>query len=165
MVLEDRGVEKKSFMELQEQAIAAIHMSSDEIMKCRQLFRVHSLGPSYHISWMLQCLQVIGMGMQHERSKYTLNDPFIDRLTHFAKNHVLRSIKHAARIPIPGSFLLVGVADEGPAYEEAGYENVFKLNKGEIYGGFWCTAGYLILIAVLSVKLVFSDLKMKNLYI
>ncbi|KAJ3536923.1 hypothetical protein NM688_g6770 [Phlebia brevispora] len=133
MVLEDRGVDKKVFITLQQEAIANIHMASDEIAKCRQLFREHSLGPAYRIAYILQCLKAIGIGMQYERSKYTLHDPFIDRLIHFAKNSVLRSIKHAARIPIPDSYLLVGVADEGPAYEAAGHKNVFKLNEAEIY--------------------------------
>jgi RNA-dependent RNA polymerase len=51
-------------------------------------------------------------------------------------NDVLRDIKHSARIPIPESYLLVGVADEGPAYKKAGLTNVYILPEGNIFGVF-----------------------------
>ncbi|EKM55297.1 uncharacterized protein PHACADRAFT_173398 [Phanerochaete carnosa HHB-10118-sp] len=134
MVLEDRGVIKQAFLELQEAAVAAIHMSSDSVMQCRQLFREHSLGGSYRLSYVWQLLNAVGLGMEHEENiRVVLQDPFFERLVQFAKNDVLRSIKHNARIPVLGSYLLVGVADEGPAYEAEGCENVFKLEEGQIY--------------------------------
>lgn len=50
---------------------------------------------------------------------------------------ILREIKHGARIPVPDSYLLVGVADEGPAYVgKPGYEKVHCLSEHEIYGQF-----------------------------
>lgn len=135
MVLEDRGVSKEAFLELQRQAVANIHMSSDSIMQCRRLFREHSLGGAYRLSYVWQFLNEIKMGMEHEKTaQVTLQDPFFQRLIQFAKNDVLRLIKHNARIPVYDSWLLVGVADEGAAYEKEGCTNVFTLKEGEIFG-------------------------------
>jgi RNA-dependent RNA polymerase len=49
---------------------------------------------------------------------------------------IMRDIKHSARILVPDSHLLVGIADEGPAYVNAGFENVYCLAPGFIYGKF-----------------------------
>jgi RNA-dependent RNA polymerase len=53
-------------------------------------------------------------------------------------NHSLREVKFNARIPVPRSYQLVGVADEGLAYIEEGAneEDVFTLGPGRIYGAF-----------------------------
>ncbi|KAG8915203.1 hypothetical protein FRC00_006648 [Tulasnella sp. 408] len=40
-----------------------------------------------------------------------VNDGFLNRSIRFARNHVLREMKHRARIPVKGSYTLVGVAD------------------------------------------------------
>ncbi|KAG9048828.1 hypothetical protein FS837_011911 [Tulasnella sp. UAMH 9824] len=40
-----------------------------------------------------------------------VNDRFLNRSIRFARNHVLREMKHRARIPVKGSYTLVGVAD------------------------------------------------------
>lgn len=134
MILEDLGVEKGVFLKLQERAKTEIYTASDSLTQAVNLLKAHALGPSFKLSFILQCLKTIGMGMRHERNVQVLQDPFLDRLLQYGKNHILRSIKHDARIPIPDSYLLVGVADEGPAYEAEGYKNVYKLDEGHIYG-------------------------------
>ncbi|OSX65461.1 hypothetical protein POSPLADRAFT_1134844 [Postia placenta MAD-698-R-SB12] len=133
MILEDLGVEKKSFIELQELAKEDIFTAHDSMEKTIKLMKAHSLGKSYGLSFIIEWFRKLGLGFKHEKNVRALQDPFLDRLIHYAKNHVLRDIKHGARIPIPESYLLVGVADEGPAYEAAGMENVFSLTKGQIY--------------------------------
>ncbi|KAI0075266.1 RdRP-domain-containing protein [Panus rudis PR-1116 ss-1] len=132
-ILEDRGVDKSAFLKLQNDAIAQIHMASDTMELARKLFRSHSLGTSFGFTYLLQCLAQLEMDMEGGKSRHVLDDPFFHRLILFAKNHVLRDIKHAARIPVPDSYLLVGIADEGAAYEKEGVENVFKLKANEIY--------------------------------
>jgi RNA-dependent RNA polymerase len=135
MVLEDRGVEKKDFLKLQQLAVAKIHMSSDTVLEARQLLREQQLGGAYRLAYIFQCLNALGVGMEYEKHvKYRLDDPFFERLIQFAKNHVLRDLKHGARIPVPDAHHLVGVADEGPAYKAAGHENVYCLSEGEIFG-------------------------------
>lgn len=133
MVLEDRGVDKKAFLKLQNNAVADIHMASDTIHDAAQLFVRHTLGSSYRLTYILRCLASIHMGMKRERPQHILENQFIDRLIHVAKYSVLRDIKHGARIPIPDSHHLVGVADEGPAYKAAGHEDVFMLGEGQIF--------------------------------
>ena len=118
---------------MQKQAIAEVHMSSDTLLQARQFFRQHQLGGAYHLASILQALAALDIGMETERTRYTLNDRFIDRLLQFGKNNVLREIKLEARIRIPNSYLLVGVADEGPTYEMEG-EDVFKLEPNTIFG-------------------------------
>ncbi|KAH9952081.1 RdRP-domain-containing protein [Amylocystis lapponica] len=133
MILEDRGVEKQAFINLQEKVKREIYTSTDSIKQSITLLKSHQLGGSYQIRWLLECLEKVGMGMKNERSVKVLQDPFIDRVVHYAKNDILRDIKHRARIPIPDSYLLAGVADEGPAYEKAGYKDVLCLDEGQVY--------------------------------
>lgn len=134
MILEDRGVDKNAFIELQESTKRDIHTASDSMELFYRLLRAHKLGTSFALDFIIRRLRMIGMGFKHEKNVTVLKNPFIDRLIHFAKNHVLRDVKHGARIPIPDSYLLVGVADEGPAYEAEGVENVYCLAKNEIFG-------------------------------
>jgi len=48
----------------------------------------------------------------------------------FAEFHVLRDIKHRARIPVKDSHVLVGVADEGPEYRD---RKIAKINGVKVY--------------------------------
>ncbi|KAF8809111.1 hypothetical protein BYT27DRAFT_6534909 [Phlegmacium glaucopus] len=61
-----------------------------------------------------------------------VDNPFFSQLRQVAMDDILRNIYNGARVPVPDSYLL-GVADEGPAYEAAGYTNVFKLEESQIY--------------------------------
>lgn len=134
MIMEDRGVDKTAFIELQERTKTDIHTASDSMELFYRLLRSHKLGQAFGLDFIILRLRTIGMGFKHEKNVTVLRDPFIDRLIHFAKNHVLRDVKHGARIPIPESYLLVGLADEGPAYEAEGVENVYALKENEIFG-------------------------------
>lgn len=134
MIMEDRGVDKNAFIELQERTKTDIHTASDSMELFYRLLKVHKLGQAFGLDYIIRSLRTIGMGFKHEKDVTVLKDPFIDRLIHFAKNDVLRDVKHGARIPIPDSYLLVGIADEGPAYEAEGVENVYTLKENEIFG-------------------------------
>lgn len=136
MILEDRGVEQKAFLKLQEMAAASITTASDTITSTTLLLKAHNLGQSFNIPWVLKALRAAGLGMRGEPDSPAgdLGDTFLRSLLIFAQHHILRDIKHGARIPIPDSYLLVGVADEGPVYEREGVEDVFMLQEGQIYG-------------------------------
>ena len=134
MILEDRGVDKSVFITLQERAVAAIVTAVDSVENTVSLLKTHNLGMSFGLPWILQGLRAAGMGMEAEKLAWSLNGTFLHSLIAYAQNHVLRDMKHNARIPIPDSYLLVGIADEGPRYEEEGVENVFCLKEGQIYG-------------------------------
>lgn len=134
MILEDRGVDKKAFLNLQETAKTAVYTATDSIANAVNFLRGHQLGTAFHLPYILESLKKLGMGFGIEHTERKIDNPFIDRLIHYSKNHVLRDIRHGARILIPDSYLLVGVADEGPAYQQEGVENVFCLSRGQIYG-------------------------------
>jgi RNA-dependent RNA polymerase len=134
MVLEDRGVPSKNFMELQEDAVAAAWKIDDTIEEFRAILRSHGLGNGYRLAHTMQRLHELGLDLKLSDPAKVVDNTFLNRVRKFAKNHVLRDIKHGARIPVPNSWLLVGVADEGPAYKKAGLDNVFCLPAGKIFG-------------------------------
>ncbi|TFK54662.1 RdRP-domain-containing protein [Heliocybe sulcata] len=134
MVLEDRGVRMKSFLDLQNEAVADVMMSGDSIERFRRLLEDHGLGKAYRLSFILQGLYDLGFefnDMASERKK--CENPLLKCIIQYARNHILREMKHRARIPVPNAWCLPGVADEGPAYVARGYENVYCLEPGKIY--------------------------------
>ncbi|KAI0707368.1 RdRP-domain-containing protein [Earliella scabrosa] len=133
-VLEDRGVHKEAFLDLQNAAKSAVATATDSMEKTVELLRKHDLGNVFGLRGILQHLADAGMGMRrNERARHTLDNEFIRRLLKFAQTHILREIKHEARIPIKEAHQLVGVVDEGPRWEEEGVQNVFCLKEGEIF--------------------------------
>jgi RNA-dependent RNA polymerase len=134
MVLEDRGVPAENFLELQEYAVADAWRIDDSIEEFRTILKGHGLGNGYRLAHTMQRLNELGLDLKHQDTSKVVDNPFLARVRKFAKNHVLRDIKHGARIPVPNSWLLVGVADEGPAYQRDGLENVYCLLPGKIYG-------------------------------
>jgi RNA-dependent RNA polymerase len=134
MALEDRGVRQGAFRKLQDLAVAAARTIDDSISQFRAVLRDHSLGNVFRLSFLLQRLEDLGLDLQAKHRNPGIDNEFFRQLRQVAMNDVLRDIKHGARIPIPESHLLVGVADEGPAYRQAGYENVYELPPGKIYG-------------------------------
>lgn len=135
MILEDRGVKKESFMTLQEAAVADARTIDDSLIKFQSLLKKHQLGGSYRLESLVSRVMGIGLDIGPGNPEQRIENPFWSRLRHFAMTHVLRDIKHGARIPIPQSYHLVGVADEGPAYVgQSGFENVYTLGPNKIYG-------------------------------
>lgn len=135
-VLEDRGVTIDSFLALQSKATAKVITASDTMEKAIEHVRVHSLGTVYGLPWILAYIAKAGIRAAGEEgaTKLPLDCDLINAALKFSKSHVLREIKHDARIRIEDAYQLVGVVDEGPAYVAAGYENVYCLKPGEIYG-------------------------------
>ena len=136
MILEDRGVDKGVFVKLQEIAVKVVITASDSVDGAVKLLRSHNIGLSFGLPFILNGLKAIGMGMEDEEGVRagSLNQTFLYSLLSYAQAHILRDMKHSARIPIPDSYLIVGLADEGPAYEEEGVKNVFKLKTNQIFG-------------------------------
>ena len=136
MLLEDVGVRKESFRDLQDLAVERARTVDDSISRFNDVLASHSLGSGYklrHIMGRLQDRYNMDLKSEGQRT-ISMDNPFFSQLRQVAMNDVLRDIKHSARIPVPDSYLLVGVADEGPAYEAAGHTNVFKLQESQIYG-------------------------------
>ncbi len=134
MILEDKQVRRDSFQELQDNAVADTLTIDESIKDFNSILRDHSLGSQYRLSYILDKISTLGFDLHLQEHTPGIDTPFLKQIREVAKIDVLREIKHQARIPIPGSYLLVGVPDEGPAYEQNGYENVFTLKQNEIYG-------------------------------
>src|SRR5258707_13328173 len=140
MALEDLGVDKETFLKLQEDAKAKIYLSSDSLEQFSHLLSKHTLGGRYHLAFILEQLSKLGLDFKNntEKKKKAIGGTFFERLLRFSMNHSLREGKFKARIPVPNSYQLVGVADEGRAYINEGVneEDVYTLDPDKIYGTF-----------------------------
>jgi RNA-dependent RNA polymerase len=140
MALEDRGVDKETFIKLQEEAKANIYLASDSLEQLSSLLAKHSLGGKFRLAFILEQLSKLGLDFKDnkEKKKKAIGGAFFERLLRYSMNHSLREVKFKARIPVPESYQLVGVADEGQAYIKEGVkaEDVFTLGPGRIYGAF-----------------------------
>jgi RNA-dependent RNA polymerase len=142
MALEDRGVNKQAFIDLLEKAKANIYTSSDSLEEFTKHLRDNPMGGHYHLAFILEQLNNLGLdfrnGFRNGMDKTAIGKRFFESLLRYAMNHSLRELKFKARIGVPESFQLVGVADEGRAYINEGLkeEDVFTLKPGFIFGPF-----------------------------
>jgi RNA-dependent RNA polymerase len=138
MLLEDRGVRKESFIDLQEDAKAKIFLAEDSLTTFRELLKSHSLGNMFRVTFILEQLYLLGLDFKNNvnQRKRAIESDFLGRLLRCSMGHALREVKFRARIPVPNSYQLVGVADEGQAYIREGADpgDVFTLPEGHIYG-------------------------------
>ena len=136
MALEDLGVRKQSFVDLQEEAKAHIYLAGDSLKIFVSLLRSQSLGSQFHLAFILEQLIKLGLDFRDQLDKDAIGSAFLGRLVRDSMNHSLREMKFKARIPVPRSYQLVGVADEGRAYinEGAPPDEVFTLGEKQIYG-------------------------------
>ena len=139
MALEDRGVDKETFIALQERVKFSIYLSSDSLEHFKELLTKHNLGGSFHLTFILSKLSKLGLDFMDGIDKKAVKCAFFKRLLCFSMNDSLREVKFKVRIPVPNSYQLVGVADEGRAYIEEGIadeDDVYTLEPGKIYGTF-----------------------------
>ena len=136
MVLEDRGVHKNTFMDLQEKSKASIYMAMDSLDNFCTLLTDHGLGSSFSLSFIFEQLSKLKLDTKPGKQNILTTTPFLGRLGVYSMYHVLRDIKYRARIRVPNGYLLVGVADEGNSYINEGVDpdEVFTLKEGQIFG-------------------------------
>ncbi|KAK7041563.1 hypothetical protein VNI00_009150 [Paramarasmius palmivorus] len=135
MFLEDKGVKKEHFKELLNGAKANVYSSEDSLNKCYSLMKAHSLGQSFRLPWVLEqldnnCCDIVP---NHPLGHINVDNPFFQELRNVAQLSILRDIKYDARIPVPDSYVLVGVVDEGPAHRSKSPEPINELQENEIY--------------------------------
>ncbi|ETW86290.1 hypothetical protein HETIRDRAFT_443820 [Heterobasidion irregulare TC 32-1] len=135
MTLEDREVRLQAFLDLQEKAKASVYMASDSLANFRQLLRDTGLGAKFRLPFILEQLEKLDLDFKATKKTKAIDNPFLDRLVRYTTTHALRDMKYRARIRIPNSYLLVGVADEGQAYIQEGLdpESVLTLEQGQIF--------------------------------
>jgi len=155
MALENRGVDMETFMELQEKAKADIYLSSDSLEQFSHLLTKHNLGGNFHLAFILEQLSKLGLDFKVNNEKKAIGCAFFERLLRFSMNHSLREVKFKARIPVPKSYQLVGVADEGQAYIKEGVNEgeVYTLGPGRIYGAFLRGSTFALLVQTATFSL------------
>ncbi|KAJ7226071.1 RdRP-domain-containing protein [Mycena pura] len=119
-LLEHHGTPKEAFVTLQEAAIDEVHRMKDSLLQASKVFSQHGLGASFrlpslfnHLYYQLN-LEIRGAWSNPDGFQHRL----IKTAVAFATMHILREIKHRAHILIPGSYTLIGVADEWGCLEE-----------------------------------------------
>jgi RNA-dependent RNA polymerase len=104
MLLEGLGVPYRVFEAYQNTAVKDAEDAIESLVRTARLLEGHGLGTSFRLPSVL-------LNIQQKLGVTRIQDPFYRRMQEFAIHHVLREMKHKARIPIPGGFILVGVAD------------------------------------------------------
>ncbi|KAI6023039.1 hypothetical protein PISMIDRAFT_595629 [Pisolithus microcarpus 441] len=132
-VLEDRGIPLPAFLELQEKAASNTRSADESVPLFVDLLKNHNLCEDFWVPDILRRLNRLGFELNPGNVRKRLDTPFLSSLRSSTINYVLRGIKYRARIPIPESYMLPGVADEGPAYVNMGYGNFYCLPEGKIF--------------------------------
>ena len=88
---------------LQQEIKDKTEAASESLSNAAHLFETTGLGANFALSTLFQELSDLGVS--------NLTDDFTRQVVSFGKYHTLRELKCHARIPIPGGYNLVGVAD------------------------------------------------------
>ncbi|KAG9100576.1 hypothetical protein FRC06_003955 [Ceratobasidium sp. 370] len=117
MVLETvNKVQTDIFLQLQRQAVQEVQEIMYTFGGAARLLEKHGLGTSFKLPAIMLRMQNIGLELEH---CYALG---MKTILKDAETDILRELKHRARIPVPDSWKLVGIADE-----------FNYLREGEIY--------------------------------
>jgi RNA-dependent RNA polymerase len=103
MLLEGLGVRYEVFKAYQDAAVRDAHKAATNLGTLARFLEKHGLGTSYRLPSVLLRLHKLGVPK--------LSGAFHHRMVEFAIHHCLRDVKQHARIPVPGGYVLAGVAD------------------------------------------------------
>ncbi|TCD63395.1 hypothetical protein EIP91_005603 [Steccherinum ochraceum] len=127
MILEALGVPYEAFHELQNAAVADAQRSVQSVGRSAELLEKHGLGASFKLSSVMLGLSKLGVDN-------LLWDEFFEQMMDFAVNHILRELKHHARIPVKEGWNLVGVADVHKYLEPREvFVHIAPVSGGSIY--------------------------------
>lgn len=104
MVLEGLGIRYEVFKTLQDAAVRDVGDATTSFEKAAKALDQFGLGSSYRLSSTLFHLAKLDITP-------SIMDDFYDRMIEFTTYHILRDMKHHARIPVDEGYTLVGVAD------------------------------------------------------
>jgi hypothetical protein len=104
MVLEGLGVRYEVFQRLQDVAVQDVNDATTSMEKAAETLDQFGLANSYRLSSTLLHLAKLDITP-------SIMDDFYDRMIEITIHHVLRDMKHHARIPVDEGYTLVGVAD------------------------------------------------------
>lgn len=95
---------------LQDAVIQETKDAANSLSTAAKLLEPHGLGTGFKVSSAFSNLAKLGLE--------SIPDPFFHRVLNAAIFHILRDLKYHARIPVPGGYTLVGVADPYGYLEE-----------------------------------------------
>ena len=139
VILEDRKVAADVFLQIQDDALKAVAGAQESVATACQFLHANGLGRHFSLGFVLEQLGKLGLDLKKrpevaridddpddpfDPEKMMLKNAFLLNTLKFAEFHVLREIKHRARIPVKDSHVLVGVADEGPEYRARGITKI-----------------------------------------
>ena len=104
MLLEGLGVPFHIIEHYQDIAVQHARNAAFSVERAANLLETHGLGASFRLPSVLNSLKKLGINSLNQ-------DKFYSKMMEYAINHVLRLLKNHARIPIPGAWTLVGIAD------------------------------------------------------
>ena len=104
MLLEGVGISYDIFQRLQDAAVQDVNEATRSLEKAASTIDQFGLATSYRLSSTLHHLSKLGL------TPSDLGD-FYDHMLEFSVHHILRDLKHHARIPVHEGYTLVGVAD------------------------------------------------------
>ncbi|KAG8912041.1 hypothetical protein FRC01_005331 [Tulasnella sp. 417] len=113
------------FLGLQREAIGEVEAATGSFSGCAELLDTSGCGTSYHVSSVFLHLTRLGLTLGGNGSM-AVHDRFLNRSIRFARNHVLREMKHKARIPVKGDVQFVeaiGKPPTGSPFEHERYTN------------------------------------------
>lgn len=119
MLLEDNGVKSRIFLKYQRHAVEQAKLCTSSAKELARTMEEYSLGSSYAAAAVIRLLDIYEIfDLKNLKTKKSMLPGFIRRLSMLTISHVLRELKNHARIPIHGSWTLVGVADEWDELED-----------------------------------------------
>ncbi|KAG8991078.1 hypothetical protein FRB90_001471, partial [Tulasnella sp. 427] len=113
MILETLGVTASVFLRLQSEAIRDVETATESFEDCAAFLDTNGCGTSYRVASIFLHLSRLGLTLGG-KGPMAINDGFLNRSIRFAKNHVLREMKHKARIPVKGDVQYVEAIGEPP---------------------------------------------------
>lgn len=121
VILEHLGVPAQSLTDLQDLAVREVEAARESLHEASKLFGLHGLGPSYRLPSLFSNIKTL-LHLDLKDGPRKIRHHLVIESIRCACTHALREIKYRAHIRVPGSFTLLGVADEWAC-----------LREGEIY--------------------------------
>jgi hypothetical protein len=106
-MLEGLGVSKHAFLAMQREALGLVRKAGENARDASRFMSSYSFGDAYHLAKLFHHLART-LHLSQAAHRY---DPFLSRVLDLAMHIAKRELKYRARIVVPGSWTLVGVAD------------------------------------------------------
>ncbi|KAH8923346.1 RdRP-domain-containing protein, partial [Atractiella rhizophila] len=118
-ILEHLGANSEAIEELQRQAVRDVSSIKESLDHAAEVFKKFGLANSFKVASILRNMKhLLQLDLGSTVSAGRIQDPFLLEVLRIATADILRELKHRARIPVSGSYTLLGVADEWGVLEE-----------------------------------------------